>query len=180
MELGTFTPRDNTNYGDQLPAKEAADRPLVVLVREHRTGIVTKFKPEGGDGVIVDVADINTNETWLDVLWMNGAIVDSLAGYVGQPVAVQIVWVASKSGGNAYLNVEALAGQELTAAHAWVKANPNRFDTERRQRAENPHTTAPVGPAVTTQATAGQPSFDALNDPQVQALLAQLAAQQKT
>lgn len=174
MELSTFTPRENTNYGDQLPAKEAADRPLVVLVREHRTGIVTKFKPEGGEGVVVDVADVRTDETWLDVLWMNGAIVDNLTGYLGQPVAIKIVWTASKSGGNAYLSIAALEGPELALAQDWAKNNPNRFDTERRERATKPTETSPAAPVGT-----GDVPADALNNPQVQALLAQLATQQK-
>jgi hypothetical protein len=178
MELGTFTPRENTNYGDQFPAKEAADRPLVVLVREHRTGIVTKFKPEGGEGVIVDAADVRTDETWLDVLWMNGAIVDNLTSYLGQPVAIKIVWTASKSGGNAYLSVEALEGQELAMAQQWAKANPSRFETERATRATQPTTSAPVTalPSVTPPAATAAP--DPAKDPQVLALLAQLQAQQ--
>lgn len=186
MELGTFTPRDNTNYGDALPAKEAADRPLVVLVREHRTGIITKFKPEGGDGVVVDVADVTTDETWIDVLWMNGAIVDSLAGYIGQPVAIKIVWTPSKSGGNAYLNVAALEGPELALAQQWAKTNTDRFDTERATRTEKPtpgHVTTglPVtSPTATSPAAADSGmSIEALNNPQVQALLAQLAAKQQ-
>ncbi|MCA1696410.1 MAG: hypothetical protein LC749_17765, partial [Actinobacteria bacterium] len=104
MELDTFTPRVNDGImGDSFPARDAADRPLVVLVREHRTGIVTKFKPEGGDGVIIDAADVTTNEVWIDVLWMNGAIVDNLATYVGQTVPVKLTWQAPKSGGNSYL-----------------------------------------------------------------------------
>src|SRR5215208_2595808 len=145
MELGTFTPRTNDeNYGDKFTAKEAIDRPLVVLIREHRTGIKTKFnsdpgkdgyKPEGGDGVTVDVADVRTNEVWIDVLWMNGAVVDNLAVYIGQTVPIKLVWTASAKGGNAYINVQPLEGQELALAQQWAQANPTRFDTERASRA---------------------------------------------
>lgn len=184
MELETFTPRE-TNFGDTLPAKDAVDRPLIVLVREHRTGVVTKFKPEGGEAVVVDVADVKTDEVWLSVLWMNGAIVDNLAGYVGKPVAIQIVWMASKSGGNAYLNVEPLEGQVLALAQQWVANNPNRFDLERHKRvaqaAELPPGTGP-GHGNPNNSGAGNGAAvpdpnDPLSDPKVQALLAQVAAQ---
>jgi hypothetical protein len=134
MELSTFTERERSD-GDRLQAKEAVDRLLVVLVREHRTGIVTKFKPDGGEGVTVDVADVRTNEVWIDVLWMNGAVVDNLAPYVGQPVAIKLVWTPSASGGNPYIGVKALEGAELAAAQQWAAVNPTRFDQERSQRA---------------------------------------------
>jgi hypothetical protein len=196
MELGTFTPRTFSD-GDQLQAKEAVDRPLVVLVREHRTGIVTKFKPEGGEGVTVDIADVRTNEVWLNVLWMNGAVVDNLAGYIGQPVAVKLVWQASAKGGNAYITVAALEGQELALAQTWAQANTARFDTERATRAQQPSESTPGPtqlPSITTTATPAPPvsvapspdnsapSAEAIaaaaQNPQVAALLAQIQAQQ--
>lgn len=176
MQLGTFAPRARTE-GDSFPAKEAVDRPLIVLVREHRTGIVTKYKPEGGDGVVVDVADTATNSVWIDVLWMNGAVVDNLAGYVGQPVAVKLEWVASSKGGNSYISIAALEGAALAQASAWAAANPNRFDVERKARTPKAATPAPAAPAVPALPTVPAPATPVdVNDPAVQALLAQIAA----
>lgn len=203
MQLGTFTPRPREEMiGDQLQAKEAIGRPLVTFVREHRTGIKTKFnqdpkekgyKPDGGDGVIVDVADVNTNEVWIDVLWLNGAIVDNLALYVGQAVPIQLVWTPSQKGGNPFIGVAALEGNQLAQAQQWAATNPTRFDTERAQRQANAASheqpaVAPVAlptlpqaaPAPVTTAPVAAPAPAALNpnDPAVAALLAQLGAQQ--
>lgn len=204
MELGTFAPRPREDMvGDQLQAKEAIDKPLIVFVREHKTGIKTKFnsdpkdkgyKPDGTDGVIVDAADVTTDEVWIDVLWLNGAIVDNLVPYVGQAVPIKLAWQAPANGGNSYIVVTPLTGDHLAAAHTWAKGNATRFDTERAKRQANSDaheaqasastlTTVPMGapapatPAVPAPApTAAPPAMDP-NDPAVAALLAQLAAQ---
>ncbi|WP_263251611.1 hypothetical protein [Saccharopolyspora rosea] len=180
MELSGFAPRENVT-GDRLPAKEAAEKPLVVLVREHRTGVKTKYnsdpnrpgyKPDGGEAVILDVADLTTNSLYIDVMWMNGAVVDNLAPYLGQAVPIKLVWTASAKGGNSYLTVEALTGAELEKAAAWAKANPTAFDTERAQRQAGAASfTQPASPAVSPQ-TSVAPADP--NDPAVQALLAQI------
>lgn len=205
MQLGTFAPRTNDeNYGDRLTATDAVDRALVIVVREHRTGIKTKYnsdptkpaayKPEGSDGVTVDVADVKTNEVWIDVLWLNGAVVDNLAPYVGQTVPIKLVWTASAKGGAAYIGVAPLEGQELALAQQWALTNPQRFDTERTQRAATaaqeaaavaaapPASPSALGALATQQgATPPQPPTpvtDPTQDPQVLALIAQLQAQQ--
>jgi hypothetical protein len=198
MQLGTFTPRVHSD-GDSFPAKEAVDRSLIVLVREHRTGIITKFKPEGGDGVVVDVADTAMNSVWIDVLWMNGAVVDNLVPFLGQPVAVKLEWVASAKGGNSYISVAPLEGAPLAQAQQWAAANTNRFDIERQARAQKAAKPAAApGQLVTTPAQVAQQWAHAnvaatapaaapaaapvaaapvnINDPGVQALLAQIAA----
>jgi len=203
MELSTFVPRTTDTMGDKLPATDAVDRPLIVLVREHRTGIKTQFnsnpnkegyKPEGGDGVTVDVADVRTNEVWIDVLWMNAAVVDNLAPYIAQPVAVKLAWQASsKAGGKRFITVVPLDGQELSLAHQWALANPDRFETERTKRAQETTTAAATAPATTTPATSTPgssatpesgtgtvPDHDTavlLQDPQIAALFAQIQAQ---
>jgi len=187
MQLDTFTPRPPQDMGDKFTASDAVDKPLVVLVREHRTGIITKFKPEGGDGVVVDVADVRTNEIYLNVLWMNGAIVDNLAGYVGKPVAIKLTYQAPKGGGNSYITVVPLDGTDLALAQQWATSNTNRFDTERVARAQQanadttttvtaPTTTVSAPTPVTTSPSSG--ADDPMNNPAVQALLAQIAAKQ--
>lgn len=193
MELTGFTKPERG--GDRLPAKEAVDRPLIVRVVEHRTGVKTQYKPEGGEGVQVDVADTAGDSVWIDVLWMNGAVVDGLAPYVGQALPIKLVWTPSAQGGNAYIGVQALDGAELATAQQWASNNPTRFDTERAQRAasadtgsQQPAPAQPAAPASTPPATvaqqqptpaapaqppAGQQPADP-NDPAVQALLQQI------
>ncbi|HEX5119816.1 MAG TPA: hypothetical protein VFW65_31915 [Pseudonocardiaceae bacterium] len=160
-------------------------RPLVVLVREHRTGVRTqfnsnpadaaKYKPEGGEAVLLDVADLTTNTVYCGVLWFNGAIVDGLKGYVASALPVKLFYDTPKSGGNAYINVEALVANELATAQQWNAANPNRFETERTQRAAAHVATAaqgtlpPVVPGAPTTppawATGGQPNGQANTTP---------------
>jgi hypothetical protein len=211
MELGTFTPRprEEMTAGDKLQAQQAIDKVLVAFVREHKSGIKTKFnqdpaekgyKPEGADGVVVDVADVVANEVFIDVLWLNGAIVDNLSPYVGQAVPIKLVWTASASGGKPFIGVQGLEGAQLQQAQQWASANPARFDTERAQRASNaaafaaeqPVTPAPLtpvamapaapapaaAPAAPAPAPAAAPAMDP-NDPAIAQLLAQLAAQQQ-
>ncbi|MER7076612.1 hypothetical protein SAMN02982929_05327 [Saccharopolyspora kobensis] len=201
MELTGFAPRENST-GDRLPAKEAVDKPLIVQVREHRTGVKTKFnsnpnekgyKPDGGEAVVLDVADLTTNSVFVDVLWMNGAVVDNLKAYVGQAIPIKLVWTGSASGGNSYITVEALGGAELDKAAAWAQANPDRFDTERAQRAaagaDQPQPAVPATPPATVAQQQPQaapvPPQPAMpqqainpNDPAVQALLQQISGGQ--
>lgn len=231
MQLNTFTPPVRED-GDRVPAKEMAGRPLVVLVREHRFGIKTqfnsnpadtaKYKPEGGEAVVLDIADLTSNTVYINVLWFNGAIVDSLKGYVSQMVPVKLFYDTPKTGTNAYLNVEPLTGAELATAQAWAAANPERFERERAQRAQAaaataaapnggmapipgapsqppPWAVAPVAPPAAPPVAPPPPAPVAaphvppaapaappgpaginVNDPAVQALLAQLAAQQQS
>ena len=183
MELTGFTPPERG--GDRLPAKEAVDRPLVVLVREHRTGIVTQFKPDGAAGVVCDVADTNSDSVWLDVLWMNGAVVDNLAPYLGQAVPIKLTWTPSARGGNAFIGVQGLDGPELATAQQWASNNSARFDSERHQRGTGQQPTpqqpaaqqpapAPADASSANGSTAADP-----NDPSVQALLQQINAGQQ-
>jgi hypothetical protein len=157
LQLGTFTEREAGPQGDKLSARDNVDKPLIVVVREHRTGIKTihnqnpqepaRYKPDGGEGVHVDVALIAENRVFVDVLWMGGAIVDSLSPYVGQVLPVKLYWRASEKGGNPYVSVKPLDGPELVLAQQWAAANPTRFDAERQQRAA----------AAAAQPTAGVP-----------------------
>lgn len=189
MELGTFAPRERDQVsGDQLQAKEAVDKPLIALVREHRENMTTKYKPNGdGVGVICDLADTATDQVWIDVLWMNGAVVDNLVPYLGQAVPIKLVWTPSANGGNPYISVKPLEGAQLGVAQQWAARNPSRFETERAQRAtksggfkEGDPAAAPSFAQVPTQNSgpASAPGAVDPNDPAIAAILAQLAAQQ--
>lgn len=171
MQLDTYTPPAHEE-GDRLPAKEMAGRPLIVAVREHRTGVKTKFnsdasdparyKPEGGETIGLDVVDLSTNAVYIGVAWFSGAIVDGLKPYVGQLLPIKLVFTAGKLGGNPYLAPEPLTGPELAAAQGWAANNPQRFEVERATRAAqqaasttNGYAVAPA--AVHTQAPAYTP-----------------------
>jgi hypothetical protein len=130
-------------------------RPLIVLVREHLMGQKTTFnsnpadtaryKPEGGEAVLLDVADLTTNTVYISVKWFNGAIVDSLKGYVSAALPVKLFYDTPKTGTNPYINVEPLSGNELALAQSWAVGNPTRFDAERAQRAATATTAPPNG-----------------------------------
>lgn len=130
MELGTFTPPAT---GDSFAAQDNVDRPLIVVVREHRTGVRSQHKPEGGDAVVCDVVDLATGTIYLDVQWMSAAVADQLSRYVGHALPLKITWTPSKSGGK-YLAPVALDGAELAAAQSWAQANPNAVELTRQQR----------------------------------------------
>lgn len=188
MELGTFAPRERDQIsGDQLQAKEAVDKPLIALVREHREGMTTKYKPNGdGIGVICDLADTRADEVWIDVLWMNGAVVDNLVPFLGQAVPIKLAWTPSQGGGNPYISVKPLEGAELAVAQQWAAKNPNRFETERAQRVNQKDGFKAAAPAAAPTPAASVPATNGSgtvapadpNDPAVAALLAQLGAQQ--
>lgn len=157
MQLDTYTPPAHEE-GDRLPSKEMAGRPLIVAIREHRTGVKTKFnsdptdparyKPEGGETIGLDVVDLSTNAVYLGVLWFNGAIVDGLRPYVGQMLPIKLVFTAGKTGGNPYLAPEPLTGPELAAAQGWAANNPNRFEVERATRAAQGMPPIPGAPSA--------------------------------
>lgn len=170
MEFGTFE-RQAQASGDSLKASDAVNKPLIVAVSERREGIVTKYQPAGGPGLIVDVADVNADQVFVGVLWMNGPIVDNLTAYLGQTVPVKLVYEANKSGTNSYITVEALKGADMDAVTTWAQANPSRFDQRRAELAaesgvKTPQTAA-AGPAAA-------PAGGTPDQAQIAALLASL------
>lgn len=155
MDLGTFVPMEG-QQGDNFPARDNVDKPLVVWVREYKTGIRTKFnsnpkesnyKPEGGDGVLIDVADLTTNIVYIDALWMNGAVCDQMAPNVGTIMAIKLQWTAPKGAGQNFIAPVPLEGQELAYASQWAATNDGRFEWERSQRELARKSAGPVAPA---------------------------------
>jgi hypothetical protein len=173
MNLDTYVPPVRED-GDRLPTKELAGRPLIVVVREHLMGVKTQFnsdpadalryKPEGGEAVKLDVADLTTNSVYINVMWFNGAIVDSLKSFVASTLPVKLFYDTPKRGGNPYINVEPLVGAELAGAQAWAAANATRFETERAARAAQA-TSATNGVPPIPGAPAGPPAWAALVNP---------------
>jgi hypothetical protein len=125
MAFATYQPPERTDGGSFKPS-EHMDTPIIVAVREHKTGIVTEFSPDGKDGVIVDVCDFGNSDVQTDVLWMNGALVDGLKGYVGQTLVIRLEWADGKSG-RRYATIAQASPAEMKSAEAYVKANGDPF-----------------------------------------------------
>ena len=84
--------------GDIYKPIEHVGAVIVVKVNELRDGIVTENSPNGGPGIFVDLVDLGNEQTYRDVLWMGGAMVDGLKRYVGGIAVVEITSRKSKSG----------------------------------------------------------------------------------
>lgn len=179
MQLNTsYEPKVDID-GDQLKPSDVAGHPLIVKIYEHRTGITTKFKPNGdGTAVLVDVLDLTNGTVSVNVLWFNGAIVDNLVGYVGgDALAIKLVYKESKNG-NSYLIPEALADGDLQSAMQWAQAKPNIFEDTRAERGIEPHGGALGGgslPAMGGGAPAAAAPAAAAPAPQVQPQVPQTA-----
>lgn len=125
MELTTYTPPERTE-GDSFKPSENVGHLLIVKVTNFKHIDSTIHKPEGGPAVIVDVCDLDANgAVFRDVLWMNGAIVDSLKGYMGKTMCITFVWTKSPKSGREYVAVEPVTGEALARAQAHVaKGDP--------------------------------------------------------
>ena len=128
LTLGSYTPPAPKESGDNYKPSEHVGSVLIVKVLEHKTGIVTQYKPDGGDGVTLDICDLTAKgETYTDVLWMNGALVDGLKEYAGKgPLVITLAWRTGSSGRD-YLAIEPATEKQLTAAQKWVNDNGDPF-----------------------------------------------------
>lgn len=128
LTLGSYTPPAPAEAGDTFRPSDHVGDVLIVKVLEHKTGIVTKYKPEGGDGVTVDICDLTEKGAiYHDVLWMNGALVDGLKDYAGKgPMVITLAYREAKSG-NQYIGVDPATEKQLTAAQKWVNENGDPF-----------------------------------------------------
>lgn len=125
MEFSTYTPPERTE-GDSFKPSEHIDQLLIVKVTEHKHIDSTTHKPEGGPGVIADVCNLDDNgNVSRDILWMNGAIVDSLRGYVGQVLVIRFGWEKSAKSGREYIVVKPADDKDIERAKAHVaKGDP--------------------------------------------------------
>lgn len=125
MELTTFTPPERSE-GDSFKPSENVGHLLIVKVTDVKHIDSTAFKPEGGDGIIADVCDIDQDgAVFRDILWMNAAIVNALKGYVDQTLAIKFGWAKSEKSGREYIVVEPAEAADVTKAQAHVaKGDP--------------------------------------------------------
>jgi hypothetical protein len=118
MTIEQFTPRERTE-GDSYKPSEHIGALMIVKVKEAKFIESTLHKPEGGNAVVVDVHDLQYNQTFHDVLWMNGAIVDELNLWVRKIVVIKFAWTkAQKAGGMDYIVVVPADANEMAQAQA--------------------------------------------------------------
>jgi hypothetical protein len=125
MEFTSFTPPERTE-GDSFKPSEHIDELLIVKVTDHKHIDSTTHKPEGGPGVIADVCNLDAGgQVFRDILWMNGAIVDSLKSYVGKVLVIRFGWEKSAKSGREYIVVKSATEADLQTAQAHVaKGDP--------------------------------------------------------
>ena len=125
MEFSTYTAPERTE-GDSFKPSEHIGQLLIVKVNEHKHIESTMHKPEGGPGVIVDVCNLDGNGTVArDVLWMNGALVDGLRGYVGKHLVIRLGYEKSPKSGREYIVIKPADDADIEKAKAHVaKGDP--------------------------------------------------------
>lgn len=139
MELAGFEATSGFEDGDRIKASDLVDTPLLVYVVDRKENITTRHSPPPGKpGLILDILNLQNQEVFLSVLWMNNQIVDNLSRYVGRAVAIKLEWRKSKTQ-NDYLTVLALEGEEANVAQQWVNAKPNLFVDARKERELGTH-----------------------------------------
>jgi len=128
---------------------------LIVSPIEFKANIQTVNGP--ADAIEVNVVDLDTNEEHLSLLWFNVALKNALKPLIGQKVLGRIGQGVAKPGKNPPWLLNDATGD----ADAVAKANAYIANG----------LAAPAAPA-----TATAPAPANINDPAVQALLAQLGA----
>ena len=134
--LGSFEPTSQIE-GDRLKAKDVAQdaHALLVNIVDKREGMTTKYSPAGGGKALyLDILDLNTQEVFIHVMWMNSIIWDNLNNHVGETLPIRLNMKSNKNGTAEYVVVEPLSDDEIAVAQQWVDSQPNLFDDKRRER----------------------------------------------
>lgn len=168
MALGTYTQKARIE-SDKLDLRDYYGRPLLVKVREFRTGFTSQRFPNPKDVVIVDAVDLmaaaqavqqgRTPSTvedgvYIGPLWGGGAVVDNLKDNAGRDITLPVMAVKAKAArGNDYIALAALEGQAQALAEAIYQRYPNLLDEARnaREAKANPmgtFTPTPEAPAA--------------------------------
>jgi hypothetical protein len=131
----------STGGGDTLAVKDVAGHVVLIYVKSYEASIPTSLGER--DAVRLNVADLDTGEHYLNVLWFPKVIVGSLKKSIGQFVLAQVAQGVAKPGQNApwVLNDASTAEKAVAAAEAWLAANPGVLD-------DAPKITAPTGVAA--------------------------------
>lgn len=151
--------------GDRLQAQQMVDRPMLVWVRETKMLAKTQFSANGGEAVFVDLIDLQTNDIYIRVMWMAGAIKDGLKQYAGDNNAYPVKIIKVKGGAFGYYNsIEPLdeqwtgyCVQNLAAFSAAVAAKRAEKEAEWAQ-AMTQQPPGPPGPPAAPPLTAAAPA----------------------
>jgi len=123
--LGQYVP-PAASQGDRIQAQQMVDKPILVWVRKTQHLARTKFSAEGGDAVYLDFIDLQTNQCYIEVMWMAGAIVDGLKQYAGDGNAYPVKVVRVQGGQHGfYQRIESLGDDPQWMNH--VLANLPAF-----------------------------------------------------
>lgn len=115
--LGQYVP-PAASQGDRVQAQQMVDRPLLVWVRKTQFLNKTKFSATGGDAVYIDFVDLLTNQVYIEVMWMAGAIVDGLKQYAGDGNAYPVKVVKVQGGQHgSYNRIESLGDDPQWMPH---------------------------------------------------------------
>lgn len=159
--LGQYV-KPQGSQGDRVQAQQMVDRPILVWVRKLQHLNRTKFSADGGDAIYIDFIDLQSNQVYIEVMWMAGAIVDGLKQYAGDGNAypVKVVRVQGGQWGS-YQTIESLsedaywmnhvqqylpAFQQLVAQTRAQKEQEWAIAMQQSQQAPPPPPGAPAGP----------------------------------
>jgi len=136
----------------------------LVLITPHQMKLDVETSMGASDAIECDVVDLDTNEEHLAMLFFNKALITALRPNIGAQVLGRIGKGTAKAGKSApWILLDATSNPaDVKKATDWLVAKASGTI---------------AAPAAATPAPAPAPA-DALNDPAVQALLAQLAAKQ--
>lgn len=146
MSLGQFVKQTQNVMADSYVARDHVDRPLIVFVREYKTGMKTKHAQDGsGEGVVVDVLDLmllsqNQPCVFINVLWMGTAVRDQLKNYVPQPGAeaqalpIMLQWQTPQGQGMQFISPVQLEGDWLQYAASVHEQWPTFVSDERNRK----------------------------------------------
>lgn len=192
--IGQYVRPQNQAQGDRVQAQQMVDRPMLLWVKEIKHINRTQFQADGGDGVIVDFVDLQTNTVYIGVMWMAGALVDGLRPFVQDGNAYPVMIKKQKGGKFGYYNVIEPITEEAWLSHVTANfqtfvnlvaqtraAKEQEWAQAMAQQNQPPAPPAmPAGPpaALTPAGVAGNPQaglYDqamAMQPPHVQAALA--------
>lgn len=151
-------PGSNTSTSSGYKTADLADRPLLIMVREHKVGIPTVNGEK--DAIACDIYDINNDTTIENQLLFGAYLVKNLKGHVGDAVLGKIVKGQPQPGKNAAWEIHTAMDDAAAVAKASVYLAGNSTPAPAE---------APAPAAATLAATLDK-------DATIQELLAQLGA----
>ncbi len=126
-EFIAFEKAGNDGTAERAKPSELVGKLLVVRVLERNEQWKTKFSPEGKPAIRVNVINVDDNEVYRDVVWLNMGIVDPLTPFVGGgPVVARLVEKTSKNGSR-YLTLNSPTATDLELAEDYKQQNPHLF-----------------------------------------------------